>query len=748
MKTRSAQLPPICISILSILLVIPASIVSAEEVITNQFNQELGILFQNSHRLSNHQLNDTTNSLDDKSTLPAHTGLNLTFNDQNILRDDIRRQMESGAETKRLEQTQALDNMLALQTTKQTAASIPTIIFEHAGPTVTTVDFSGQLLNPLPDDANDDDENDGDDEGEVSTSSFYEEGGSNLRQKLIRRPKNFPSRLVTTGANNHQMIVPPTPSEFFQEPPGSELQSEAEPDDQTPLDNPAKISDVKSEQAVVVDSAKPQKKYPKSIKEAKKLAQDNTTPAKQSGALDLLLDELQKLKKSPSSNRHKTLSDASRSYDYEDVMATADDNEDDRVKRIRAKLLGKLERKSSSSPMSQRRKSTSRESSDDMNVSIPLHLLLLAALETKPAARHKKSKGDYAMGKNRANNSHPELIIDELNKSLIDASRKEFLESTGDLGNLLTRRRRRLEHQLKQANQADEDEQREQKQSQIDGEEKPEVRYDDEPTSESRMNSTARDYESTSASVSNSTVLEPALELNRKRRGNTIGGDTDQDEDFDVDQKVNEYADEKYDRSLEPSWMSSNKNESPEIVHSIDAETKPGSPVVDFDEEFEELDARTRRKLIADRKRAIEARKARRRRKQLSEKDYEANENKFLNDIQKDTSDNVRDVDITIKSIEDSIPNEPSGDQSASNKRKKKPTNDENDDDSEPDGDGPVPSTTTHEDADSEPDHNDAAGSSKLEQWKPSTVDKELHDIEEESKRGKWNKHEIEVEPE
>lgn len=491
--------------------------------------------------------------------------------------------------------------------------------------------------------------------------------------------------------------------------------------------------------------------------------------------------------------------------DYEDIMGEDQqdqfDKDDESTRMLRKKLLARLRAKHDRKKNNDGTISTFNGDS----IRIPLHALLMAALDRRTSPSESRSQSV----------ARDELLLDDRNKEILLQGRRDFSEATASLGSLFDDNSlfdfanaerfsvHRQHESLKPTNLNNVSHESltpagmllMENLSSFD-----ELNQKSIPTSHhgNRTSSAARDnnnrqvqdqamsaatrmpslmialsateppeFNRTTSTTSTSTTVSPhdnrrqrplSFSRNHRNTSSTSSGKgrraiRDDDGDFDVDRQVDEYADDKNDRSLEPSWMKSMSRPAQQNKN------KKGSGVgVDFDDEFDEINRRTRSKIASNQ----QTRKSRPR-KQNTEADYVANEQRFFDNLQRDTSANINDVDHTIKSIENSIPdtnpqanrarrgrayrqkqqNEEDYEQSEDNDSKSADGDDNengNDDAAEGSDDSSVRARSdrrdSHQPAESQQERDSAA-------WKAQAVDNEVQRIEEEAKLKKPQREEV-----
>jgi len=540
-------------------------------------------------------------------------------------------------------------------------------------------------------DSNGDDEggNDGaggDDEQTFYGSSEEQEGESELR---LRKMRNLAQR------NDGTISRAPSASAFFRE------------NSQRVKDEPTRG-----------DHRKPNL-IPNSINAIKLMGKYSIKPAeRKESSVDALIDELLKFKSGSTKSAQPNTRKSRINYDYEDVLAAEDNNDTDVIRKIRSKLLDKFERKFEE-----------KKANSGPNVNIPLQALLLAALATDS-----KFGADNFDRLPWSRTNRTSLIADERNERLIKETKQDFDDSTADLGNL-RQGRPSLEDKLGYENSELREAIKPLNNSKL-------VNYDDDQTDERPIDThSRRNLELASETHPQSTYKMPDDKSPRGQPQRTSKTRRESgDDDFDLDQKVEEYAEGLSEHPLQPTWMGNNQR-----VKNAEA-SKMGSKslVADFDEEFGELEEKTRRKLAADRRKALQSKRAS---GKPTEEDYQASGQKFLNDMERDTSDSIQDVDQTIGNIEESIPSDGEGEESVRRKSKlvnNNPEDDDEGDEGEDDDRGSTKDGIMYEpsgERDSDDLHEEGSPRSTNRSSSPddksNAVDEEVRKIEREAKERK-----------
>lgn len=609
----------------------------------------------------------------------------------------------------------------------------PAIIVEHDGPTITTVDFGNNLLGQqvirTPESQDEDEE----------VSAFYneeetEEGGSHQARRIVR-PKHHPGRPPTL---RHPVFDQPAPSQmdFFEE--------------QHRNDPPQRNTDERANDMVhgYLRYQRQKTNYPDSINAIKEHNSANESGGSQ---LEKLIKELQELnKKRENKDRDRDRHHGSASEDYEEILGNdeKDHDEDEKIRLLRKKLLERLKAKHERKKNSIGSADSSSASGLNGSIKIPLHALLLAALDRRmsPSERSQIVAQDG-------------LIIDERNKDIIASGHQEFNDATSELGSLLDVNSLLDEFAASRSSSASAtqnlsnvgmpshtgmvsmdnlvtfDEMNQKNTNETSG-----------GTSSAPLGDNEQSYSATTrtpstAASSSSTTVPPSESDTYQNKdsqsdtGNSVGrgkgrreAPNDEEGDFDVDKQVEEYSEDKYDKSLEPNWMKSQRGKKSE---------SNGGLSVEFDDDYDEMDKRTRQKILKFKKAPPS------RGRGNDEMQYDNNVQKFLNKLQHDTSMDGTDVDRTIIGIERSIPNK----SNSRNRHRLKPSRREDDDEDDGganDNGKNEPSdrdeTTAQQGDEDEDDTMTSSGPAESQRksvsstWRPSMIDDEVHRIEREAK--------------
>lgn len=194
----------------------------------------------------------------------------------------------------------------------------------------------------------------------------------------------------------------------------------------------------------------------------------------------------------------------------------------------------------------------------------------------------------------------------------------------------------------------------------------------------------------------------------------------DNEGDFDVDKQINEYSGDKNDNPLEPSWARPRGG--------IKDRERDKKTSVDFDDDFEDLASKSA--ASNNRKRVLK-----RRRLPPNESTYEQGEDKFLNNLDKDTADSGNEIDKSTSGIDDPIVPE-----NEDQRVKQKPFNREEDDsrdEDEKDGHSDEENDGENNERRQQQQrngHNNGSGAesrtNEVVTWKPDMIDDEVAKIE------------------
>lgn len=550
----------------------------------------------------------------------------------------------------------AADSWAVNNAAVSTADNTPTIIVEHDGPTITTVDFNNPMNQPFVDPSN------GPEEDE-EVSSFYnqeetEEGGSHEDRRFLR-PRQPPHVQSMRHSSFDQSAT--SQADFF--------------GDHRPDRIPSRVYSHGAPRGEYTPSHKrtqSSNRYPDSINAIKELnipqeedsgSSDMTNPRpgissdhhernKEANQIDKLIRELQELNKKKEAKDGRQ-SAASEDYEgflgYDENNKDADDDDsDERIRQLRNKLLERLKAKHErkKARLNDQTNGGAASASSPLNgsIKIPLHALLLAALDRRMSPSEKSQTVAQAdIG----------IVMDDRNKEVISSAHQDFNDATSDVGSLLNadslfdafsvtqQLRNNNSHQPVDTSILFDDSQN---RPQSDAEEpqaytSATTRSPSTPTTSS---TTTTLTPLTSTTTSSTTLVpsrvpsEAAVSYGKERRS----APSDPESDFDVNRLADQYNDDKYDRSLEPSWM----REQPSRAGSS---AKLRRPSVEFDDEFDAMDQRTRRRMT--RKRRPQPTRV----PKYDETQYEKNVDNFFDKIQRDTSPESTDqVDASISSIE------------------------------------------------------------------------------------------------
>lgn len=550
----------------------------------------------------------------------------------------------------------------------------PTIILEHDGPTITTVDFNNNQVQPRPvalDDANEsnppapeDEEFYNEQEGEQTES---EESGEAKRIAKLR------SRLPLLGSADQQY----SPSMFYEnEAEAHILKNELNND---PSLHDFLMQDHHQHQFDVGSNRQTQSsQYPDSINAAirKERQQESatnndsdndngkrTSRTKNNGdQLERLIKELQEINRkergsgnsgSEISRKIKNFLNESGDLDESSKQqgTGSEDDEDDegeQAAKLRRKLLAKLKAKA------RRKKEPSSESSADSfvggEVKIPLHALLLAALDRRMSSSEKSAQ-TVSLPERPA-----ELTLIE---SGIDGNKDRALEdfqavSANNFTNLLTDSAS-YDSMLSQANEDRQNTSMEQQQ-QNDTHQPREVI---QPSMFILNNFSGPQLPVEQFATENNKTANEDSGLDQEQQGQASTtrmptvrqAETGDEGDFDVSKQVESFSRDQ-DEQLEPDWIQDRNRESGDRVGRPSRRRRIKGPV-DFDDEDTEAGGESASSLLSRQK----ILKRRRPVLKLNEDAYERQGERFLDSVHRDTARGAAedDVDKNTSGVEDPI---------------------------------------------------------------------------------------------
>lgn len=631
------------------------------------------------------------------------------------------------------------------------ADTTPTIIVEHDGPTITTVDFGNNLPAGQSSPPEDD---------EVST--FYteeneetESEGSNEAKRIARlRDKHqhpFEHR------THSRQVQADSPSEFYLDHP-PEIRPHGKKARTSDLGNDA-LQEYLSDQRVVENQAG----YPDSINAIKEQTNSErdraqTSAQRQRSAssssdsqLERLIQELKRLNKKRDDSKRdsdegKRLRGAA-SEDYED-LASNEDEDDEQIRAVRRKLLARLRNKS------ERNWNKRGSTFQDDAIKIPLHTLLLAALDRRMSPSE------------QSQTVMQDLIVDERNKGVVAAAQNDFGDPTSALGSLMDKNSlldSLIQNQIQSVQNATENPFDSHLQDRI-GLNSSQVSERDlfapenlafnrlqnllisrqanessppkeQSADEKVQNSTRVDERQEEPALAATTRMPASLRLDftsekthqTKTQESTKGrrdlGEDEEQGDFDVNKQVNDFSEDKHDPSLEPTWISKRGERS--------RSRKRADSPVEFDDDSEES-ARSKRKRVLKRRRLPpkpEEAEAE------AEADSERTEDGFFDKLKRETTVKA-DVDKSIAGIE--------GDRSEGRPQRRlveRKRDDEQDGDEESEEreqsaeEGDAPRVKAEDAAKDGAERDGSESKANASTWKAQLIDEEVRKIEELAKR-------------
>lgn len=589
----------------------------------------------------------------------------------------------------------------------------PTIIFEHDGPTMTTVDFGmPPVTNQIPMEPEEED-----------ISSFYSEDsdetesdGSNEAKRVARLKQR------------------PNPSSFYD---NSELNDREFGLHQAPRSSHNRGS----ERATNF--------YPDSIKAVKERERDvrHKVGASESDQIERLIKDLQELKRKRATdseeNKRKEHSENAPD-DYEDLLAANEEEDDEQIRMLRKKLMARLNSKKDR----QRNKSAASDDSvfHKAAVKIPLHALLMAALDRRMSSsgesilvdhkdpRHEltdfgEDLGSLALDQRQLGNftePHISNPIVGLNGSKLGSSNSAARSGEDSLSPNAATSNQRVTP-LVQLNIS---------QSLTDSIK--EKRHDQGNTNDAERTSRSSPDQSsipTTISPTISSLHSPQATQTWPNFRRPDYYTWNEKEDFDLNRQVREFSNERGEPRLEPSWVSKQTTLASRGMSHSHPRLHQTAPHVDFDDEFDEMDRSTRRKLFKRRRLSPGRAKTRRR-------DMDRDEDRFLNRLDREIvdDDEATDIDKRVKRIEEPTENGSDSEESAREERqrplKKQGEVGSDDEDEERDSmnEPEVKSGDSEFDADEIAAKRSKARSKskpkKDDKWRPKVIDEEVRKLE------------------
>lgn len=287
------------------------------------------------------------------------------------------------------------------------ADSNPAIIVEHDGPSITTVDFGNNQparSNPNPPE---------DDE----VSAFYaeeneetESEGSNVGKKIIKLRQNHQHPFEHQVDSHNVQSEAPLDSAFF----------ESLSINRSPRVKRPQASDGQGDYLGYQRLVDRTNSYPDSINAIKQRESNSDRQEKHdfvSSVRDKLVsssdDQIEKLiRELKELNKEKKGRGRGKKFnDDEDDQSSAEDNESDQIRLLKKKLMARLKSKTGEETI---KKETESKSFSSEAIKIPLHALLLAALDRRMSSSERNPTVS------------PDLIADERNRGIITAVENQF----------------------------------------------------------------------------------------------------------------------------------------------------------------------------------------------------------------------------------------------------------------------------------------------------------------------------------
>lgn len=613
--------------------------------------------------------------------------------------------------------------------------STPTIIFEHDGPTLTTVDFGlPPTANRIPVEAADP----SDDE---EISNFYSEDSEEAEQEGSNEAKRFAAVHNRQPSMNFYETLPEENSvgnDFYEPKPRTQQASKSS---RRPNSYPDSISAIKEQ-----GRSSERTQYSKS-----KLASSD------SDQIEKLIRDLQELKRRRTPDREeakKREPNDNSGDDYGELLGSNDEDDDDQIRLLRKKLMARLNSKRDRQTL----KSISEDTFHNAAVKIPLHALLMAALDRRMSSS--ESSGDS-------------LIVDPRNKDVISRAAHEFNEISADLGSVMSDQRQNatasephifnvvdnssgmksipssqtseesLAHRVAQS-RATPLVQLNISQSLTDNakENLTSKRKEASPSGFSEDQSSTPTTSSPVALMQQSPVVQGAwMRQDRFHSAMRPVYTFDERDDFDLNRHVREFSSERNEPRLEPSWVSRQAVAGNRRGHDNEL-AKAGhlTANVNFDDEFDDMDRSTRRKLF--RRRRLSTKTANR--PKPHRRNTDVDEDRFLTKLNRDLldDDETTSVDRNVDNMDNSEESAGAGarDEARSRRRakalKKRGELDEGDEAELDSGNEPqVRSGDPEFDSDepSQPRPRKRSGSSRkngAQVWKPKVIDDEVRKME------------------